>query len=76
MSEKNGTPIDEFDLAELQEWRESIQDVLEVSGKEQVRRIIHEIDAQAQHAGVEKFIDFNTPYSNTIHVDEEVPIIL
>ena len=51
---------------EDREWRESLQDVLDRSGPERVRAILHELSVHAQSKGVRIPFTANTPYINTI----------
>jgi len=58
---------------EIQEWRESLRDVLKLSGPEQVQQILDELDTEAHISGVDKHFKLNTPYTNSISEKEESP---
>lgn len=66
----SGLPPDEL---EIQEWRESLNDVLRISGPEQVKRIIRELDNATQGHGITRDFALNTPYLNTIAPQDEHP---
>ncbi|MFT5495177.1 MAG: pyruvate dehydrogenase E1 component [Kiritimatiellia bacterium] len=67
-TENNG-----FESIELQEWRDSIRDVIKISGEDQARKIIEEVDTVALQLGVEKYFPLNTSYINTIPPEEQHP---
>ncbi|MFO1490335.1 MAG: pyruvate dehydrogenase (acetyl-transferring), homodimeric type [Kiritimatiellia bacterium] len=69
----NSQPSPENLHIELEEWRDSLQDVLKLSGTEQVKNIIDELEAEALKAGVEKTFHHNTPFINTIPPSQERP---
>lgn len=64
---------DAHDQIELQEWRQSLQDVLALSGPEQARNIMAALQAEAQKAGLQFEHPLNTPYINTIPREKQVP---
>ena len=68
-----GTDNNGFKSIEVQEWRDSIRDVIKISGEEQARKIIEEVDAVALQHGIEKHFPLNTPYINTIPPEDEHP---
>ena len=70
-SNNNGT--NDANEQELQEWRESMRDVLELSGPEQAVRIIEDVEDIALQAGAEKKFPLNTAYVNTIPPEKEHP---
>ncbi len=57
-----------FDLEELEtrEWLESLEYVLQSSGPERVRELLHDLDTYAHESGVDLPFTANTPYINTI----------
>ncbi len=69
MSQRNLT---EEEL-ELQEWRESLQYVLEHEGAERVKKIMRELQQQVYTSGIKLPFTANTPYINTIPVEEQPP---
>ncbi len=58
---------------EIREWVESLEDVLKISGPERVQQILKELELRAHRAGVRLPFTANTPYINTIPVDEQPP---
>jgi len=58
---------------EIQEWRDSLRDVVDLSGREQVQRILSSIEEEAQKSGIQREFALNTPYINTIAPSEEAP---
>ena len=71
-TESNGSG-NGHDALEIQEWRDSMRDVIELSGNEQAVRIIEDIEEIALQAGAEKKFPLNTPYINTIPPEEQHP---
>jgi len=69
----NGASSNGHDTIELQEWRDSLNDVMRISGPDQVRRIIREVDNASQSLGIQREIPLNTPYINTIGPNDEAP---
>jgi len=51
---------------ETREWLESLEYVLQSSGPERVKQLLHDLDTYAHEAGVELPFTANTPYINTI----------
>lgn len=62
---------EEIDELETREWLESLEFVLQSSGPERVKRLLHDLDTYAHEAGVELPFTANTPYVNTIPKDNE-----
>ncbi|MBL7076596.1 MAG: pyruvate dehydrogenase (acetyl-transferring), homodimeric type [Kiritimatiellae bacterium] len=58
---------------EVREWIESLQEVLDRAGPEQVRRILREVSLYANSQGVEIPFSANTPYLNSIPLEEQPP---
>ncbi len=58
---------------ETQEWIESLEDVLRISGPQRVRQLLHELEIRAHGDGVDLPFTANTPYINTIHYDQQTP---
>ena len=52
---------DAHDQIELQEWQQSLRDVLALSGPEQARNIMLALQAEAQKAGLQFEHPLNTP---------------
>ena len=64
-------PEPEFD--EVAEWIEAFDQVVNQEGATQGTRLLEALTQRARAAGVEVPVQFNTPYVNTIPVDEEEP---
>jgi pyruvate dehydrogenase E1 component len=58
---------------ELREWLESIDYVIESGGAERVKRIMQELQSRVYAAGIRLPFTANTPYINTIPVEEQPP---
>ena len=65
-------PHDSTDI-ENQEWLESLDYVHEQGGAERVRELISLLQIQAQKYGVKSQYPGNTPYINTIPIDQQLP---
>jgi pyruvate dehydrogenase E1 component len=58
---------------EIQEWIESLDDVLRDGGPEVASHVLERLRAHAQSAGVATSFSANTPYTNTITVHQQPP---
>ena len=58
---------------EIREWLESIDYVIQHGGPDRVRQILHEVQKRVYSAGIKLPFSANTPYINTIPVDEQPP---
>lgn len=58
---------------ETREWLESLDYVLQRGGPERVRALLKQLQVHAQKAGVKIPFTANTPYINTIPVEEQPP---
>jgi pyruvate dehydrogenase E1 component len=65
------TPPLDVDPAETREWLDSLEYVLNTKGPERVKQLLAMLDAKARQAGVELPHALNTPYINTIPVDQQ-----
>ena len=63
----------EPDFEEISEWIEAFDQVVDQGGLTQGTRLLDALTKRAQHAGIDLPIQLNTPYVNTIPVEEEVP---
>ena len=61
----------EIEELETREWLESLEYVLQNSGPERVKQLLHDLDTYAHQAGVELPFTANTPYINTIPKDKQ-----
>src|ERR1700735_5600423 len=66
MDNELSTPIPGLDDAELQEWLESLDSVLQSSGPEVASYILQRLRAHAKVIGIDIPFTANTPYVNTI----------
>ncbi|MCB0213961.1 MAG: pyruvate dehydrogenase (acetyl-transferring), homodimeric type, partial [Anaerolineae bacterium] len=72
LSTQNGNSA-ELEAVENSEWFESLDYVVNKSGLDRAERLLQELDAYAYEAGVRKPFTANTPYINTIPVEEQQP---
>jgi len=63
----------ELEEIEIREWLESLDYVLQRGGPERVRALLKQLQVHAQKAGVKIPFTANTPYINTIPVEEQPP---
>ena len=66
MENELSVPLQGLDGAEIQEWLESLDAVLQSSGPEVASYILERLRAHAKMIGVEIPFSANTPYVNTI----------
>ena len=59
------------DPAETQEWIDSLEYVINSKGGERAQYLLSILEARARNEGVDISIKSNTPYINTIHVDDQ-----
>lgn len=71
MNNETVTPLQGLDDVEIQEWLESLDSVLQSSGREVALEILERLRAHALVAGVDLPFSANTPYANTIPVSLE-----
>ena len=64
-------PVSGIDSDELQEWYDSLDDVLHRHGAEQLRQLLVHLQERAYSNGVKLPFTANTPYINTIHHSEQ-----
>ncbi|MFZ8953451.1 MAG: alpha-ketoglutarate dehydrogenase [Burkholderiaceae bacterium] len=65
--------VNHTDPTEAEEWREAFLALLESRGPEGAREILNELTHMARQAQVAWAPDLNTPYVNSIHVDQQPP---
>ena len=68
-----GHLVNHTDPTEAEEWREAFLALLESRGPEGAREILNELTQVARQAQVAWAPDLNTPYVNSIHVDQQPP---
>src|SRR5499427_5329010 len=71
----NGYPAEavEPDLQEVDEWLEAFDQVVNQEGPSSAARLLEALTRRARQAGIDVPVQLNTPYVNTIPVQEEVP---
>src|SRR6476469_6120146 len=71
----NAKPAAAFepDHEEISEWIEAFDEVIDQEGPGQGTRLLDALTRRARQSGVDVPVQLNTPYVNTISVDEEVP---
>ena len=69
-------PQDPADAAaiETREWQDSLDYVLQSGGPARVAEILSELEVHARRRGLKLPFTANTPYVNTIGVDEQTPV--
>ncbi len=73
MSDNNHQSFSTIDEAELREWLESLEYILQSGGPEKVKELLHNLDTYAHEAGVEIPFTANTPHINTIPKEQQPP---
>jgi pyruvate dehydrogenase E1 component len=73
MDKETIAPLQGLDDVEIQEWLESLDSVLESSGRDVALEILERLRAHATVAGVDLPFSANTPYANTIPVALQAP---
>ncbi|MCB9384564.1 MAG: pyruvate dehydrogenase (acetyl-transferring), homodimeric type [Bryobacterales bacterium] len=63
----------DVDPQETQEWLEALDQVVEEGGPERINFLLEQLEARAYENGVQIQRRINTPYLNSIPVDEELP---
>ncbi len=58
---------------EKQDWLDALDELLEAEGPERVKDILHDLQVEAHRRGVRLPFSANTPYINTIPLDEQPP---
>lgn len=72
MNAKLATALDP-DLQEIAEWIEAFDEIIDQDGPSKGTRVLEALTQRAREAGVDVPVQLNTPYINTIPVEEEVP---
>ena len=65
--------LPDTDSEETDEWLESLRSIVDSSGLERARLLLHEVLSEAQDLGIEIPAVSRTPYVNTIPWDNQVP---
>ena len=61
------------DYEEISEWIEAFDQIVAQDGSTAACELVEALVNRAREAGVDVPVQLNTPYQNTIPVDEEVP---
>ena len=72
MHQKLTVPV-EADPQEIAEWIEAFDQVVDEEGTHRGTQLLEALSKRAREAGVDVPVQLNTPYVNTIPVEEEVP---
>src|SRR5260370_246631 len=72
MNQKLNVPV-EADPEEIAEWIEAFDQVVDEEGTRRGTQLLEALSKRAREAGVDLPVQLNTPYLNTIPVEEEVP---
>ena len=64
-------PQQDIDAQETQEWIDALQGVIEADGSDRARYLLKELTNAAREAGTQLPYGLNTPYINTIDVDDQ-----
>lgn len=62
------------DQAQIQEWLDALASVIEFDGSECAQSILNAVNQYAAMSGLDSQVGVNTPYQNTIAVNEEQPL--
>ena len=73
MHQKLNERVVDLDPQETSEWVEALSQVLEDAGPDRAAFLLEQLNERAKLAGADLPIHLNTPYSNTIRPEEEVP---
>jgi pyruvate dehydrogenase E1 component len=72
-NDKRDTYREDLEAVETREWLESLDYVLQQGGPERVKELLQQLRIHAVRRGVHIPFSANTPYVNTISVDEQPP---
>jgi pyruvate dehydrogenase E1 component len=61
------------DMQETDEWVDALQSVIQAAGPERARYLLSRLSAAAQQSGIQWRDSRNTPYTNTIRIQDEPP---
>ncbi len=73
MLRRKGEVSEDLNPQETQEWLEALDEVIDACGPNRVSYLLDRLVERAAAFGVRHTYDVNTPYVNTIPVEEEVP---
>ncbi|MGI8990429.1 MAG: pyruvate dehydrogenase (acetyl-transferring), homodimeric type [Bryobacteraceae bacterium] len=64
--------VTDLDPRETQEWLEALDQIMDEAGSGRATYLLEKLNERARSSGVEVPVQFNTPYINTIPVEDEV----
>ena len=64
----------DVDIQETQEWLEALEAVIRHDGPERAQDLLERVLEHARASGVPLEVKLNTPYVNTIRVEDEEPM--
>jgi len=64
-------PQQDIDALETQEWIDALKSVMEADGSDRARYLLKELTNAAREAGAQLPYGLNTPYVNTINVEDQ-----
>ena len=73
MHQKRNERVTDSNPQETAEWVESLEQVLDQAGPDRAAFLLEHLNERARDSGAEVPVHFNTPYTNTIRPEEEVP---
>jgi pyruvate dehydrogenase E1 component len=73
MHQTRSERVGDLNPQETQEWLESLDQVIDDGGPDRARYLLEQLAAHARAGGADLPIHLNTPYVNTIRVEDEVP---
>src|ERR1035438_3375811 len=73
MHQKRNERVADSNPQETAEWVESLEQVLDQAGPDRAAFLLEHLNERARDSGAEVPVHFNTPYTNTIRPEEEVP---
>ncbi|MGH9580840.1 MAG: pyruvate dehydrogenase (acetyl-transferring), homodimeric type, partial [Terriglobales bacterium] len=73
MATKNGNPTSDVEAAEIREWLDSLDYVLQDGGPERAGRLLQQLRIHTERSGVKLPFTATTPYCNTIPASQQPP---
>lgn len=71
MSTEQATQVTDIDAIETQEWVDALKSVIEADGSDRARFLLKQLADEAREAGAQLPYGLNTPYINTIPVEQQ-----
>jgi len=71
MTDQNSNALADIDVTETQEWLDALASVIQEAGAERAEFLLNQLLQNAAQAGVATHAALNSPYVNTILVDQE-----